>query len=215
MKKLRELEEWGQSVDNHKTEQKIASLLNRGLGVKSWWWLDFLLLVYLSCDGNWLFTSCLILCLTFMVHIHGTYSVLLFTIFCAIKSTLYSVFYLLSRVHSLTVKNMMLTAVLGWCCVSPAWKWKCESESVKMKVWKWKCESESVKVKVWKWKCESVKVIVWKCHVWSISFQFQTWQYCAVCFSGSEEKRVSLTDLKCKRCNWDWYAEDAWDCMFL
>ena len=39
--------------------------------------------------------------------------------------------------------------------------WKCESESVKVKVWKWKCESESVKVKVW--KCESVKVWKWKC----------------------------------------------------
>ena len=28
--------------------------------------------------------------------------------------------------------------------------WKCESESVNLKVWKWKCESESVNVKVWK-----------------------------------------------------------------
>ena len=34
-------------------------------------------------------------------------------------------------------------------------KWKCEPESVKVKVWK--CESE--RVKVWKWKCEKK----WKC----------------------------------------------------
>ena len=32
-------------------------------------------------------------------------------------------------------------------------KWKCESESVNVKLWKWKCESESVNVKLW--KCES------------------------------------------------------------
>ena len=32
--------------------------------------------------------------------------------------------------------------------------WKCQSESVKVKVWKWKCESENVKVKMWKWKFE-------------------------------------------------------------
>ena len=37
------------------------------------------------------------------------------------------------------------------------WKWKCESESVSVKVWKWKCESVSVKVKVW--KCEGVHLV--------------------------------------------------------
>ena len=32
------------------------------------------------------------------------------------------------------------------CGIVKVWKWKCESESVKVKVWKWKCESESVNV---------------------------------------------------------------------
>ena len=36
------------------------------------------------------------------------------------------------------------------------WKWKRESESVK--VWKLKSESESFKVKMCKWNCESLKV---------------------------------------------------------
>ena len=45
--------------------------IKSGLGVKSGWRLDklFTLGLLLYCDGNRLFTSCLILCLNFMVHI--------------------------------------------------------------------------------------------------------------------------------------------------
>ena len=43
--------------------------------------------------------------------------------------------------------NVFVNPAPQYCHLTTMWKWKCEIESVEVKVWKWKCGSESVKIK--------------------------------------------------------------------
>ena len=93
------------------------------------------------------------------------------------------------------------------------WKWKCESESGKVKVW-WGSRSPmapdyyspngtinhltNVKVKVWKWKCESRKVGKWKCE----SRKVKMWKWMAPDYYSDSPNGIinHLTNCRPKGC---------------